>query len=248
MCYRTSGDSLYQILELPKTATADEIKKTYRKLALKFHPDKNPGNPEAAEKFKEINKAHTILTDLTKRNIYDNYGSFGLYVSEQFGEENVNTYFLMTSGWCKVIFGVCAILTGCYCCCCFCCCCNFCCGKCKPTPPADSGDYHNLQQGQNSGGPTNSVHGLNKGDDSDEEAVTSQPTSGAAQGAASNTVFAMPPPPSATANESTNLNSGGERVIYTTTNPFAAPAAPSANPVTNPFAAEAAAASAATKW
>lgn len=52
--------------------------------------------------FKEINKAHTILTDLTKRNIYDNYGSFGLYVSEQFGEENVNTYFLMTSGWCKV--------------------------------------------------------------------------------------------------------------------------------------------------
>lgn len=50
MCYRTSGDSLYQILELPKTATADEIKKTYRKLALKFHPDKNPGNPEAAEK------------------------------------------------------------------------------------------------------------------------------------------------------------------------------------------------------
>ncbi|XP_053598204.1 dnaJ homolog subfamily C member 5 isoform X2 [Microplitis demolitor] len=211
----TSGDSLYQILELPKTATPEEIKKTYRKLALKYHPDKNPNNPEAAEKFKEINKAHTILTDLTKRNIYDNYGSFGLYVSEQFGEENVNTYFLMTSGWCKVIFGVCAILTGCYCCCCFCCCCNFCCGKCKPVPPADSGDYHNLQ-GQNSGDPANSVHGSRKGDDSDEEAVTSQPTSGAAQGSASNTVFAMPPPPSTTANESTNLNSGGERVVYTT--------------------------------
>ncbi|XP_057340036.1 dnaJ homolog subfamily C member 5-like isoform X4 [Microplitis mediator] len=227
----TSGDSLYQILELPKTATPEEIKKTYRKLALKYHPDKNPNNPEAAEKFKEINKAHTILTDLTKRNIYDNYGSFGLYVSEQFGEENVNTYFLMTSGWCKVIFGVCAILTGCYCCCCFCCCCNFCCGKCKPVPPADSGDYHNLQ-----------------GDDSDEEAVTSQPTSGAAQGSASNTVFAMPPPPSTTANESTNLNSGGERVVYTTTtNPFAAA---TVNPVTNPFAAgaDATAASAGTKW
>lgn len=53
-------------------------------------------------KFKDINRAHAILTDLTKRNIYDNYGSLGLYVSEQFGEENVNAYFVVTSGWCKV--------------------------------------------------------------------------------------------------------------------------------------------------
>lgn len=52
--------------------------------------------------FKEINRAHAILTDLTKRNIYDNYGSLGLYVAEQFGEENVNAYFVVTSGWCKV--------------------------------------------------------------------------------------------------------------------------------------------------
>lgn len=54
--------------------------------------------------FKEINRAHAILTDLTKRNIYDNYGSLGLYVAEQFGEENVNAYFVVTSGWCKVSF------------------------------------------------------------------------------------------------------------------------------------------------
>lgn len=73
-----------------------------RKLALKYHPDKNPDNPEAADKFKEINNAHAILTDSTKRNIYDKYGSLGLYVAEQFGEENVNTYFVLSSWWAKV--------------------------------------------------------------------------------------------------------------------------------------------------
>ncbi|KAF3861076.1 hypothetical protein F7725_001331 [Dissostichus mawsoni] len=55
------------------------------KLALKFHPDKNPENPEAADKFKEINNAHAILNDPTKRNIYDKYGSLGLYVAEHRG-------------------------------------------------------------------------------------------------------------------------------------------------------------------
>lgn len=74
----------------------------HRKLALKFHPDKNPDNPEAADKFKEINNAHAILNDPTKRNIYDKYGSLGLYVAEQFGEENVNTYFVLSSWWAKV--------------------------------------------------------------------------------------------------------------------------------------------------
>lgn len=73
-----------------------------RKLALKFHPDKNPDNPDAAEKFKEINNAHSILSDATKKNIYDKYGSLGLYVAEQFGEENVNTYFVLSSWWAKV--------------------------------------------------------------------------------------------------------------------------------------------------
>ncbi|CAG9814662.1 unnamed protein product [Phaedon cochleariae] len=105
----TQGDSLYEVLALPKTATSEEIKKTYRRLALKFHPDKNPNNPEAADKFKEVNRAHSILSDATKRNIYDNYGSLGLYIAEQFGEENVNAYFVVTSTWCKQVY-----LSNCY--------------------------------------------------------------------------------------------------------------------------------------
>uniref|UniRef100_A0A1A9WSP5 J domain-containing protein n=1 Tax=Glossina brevipalpis TaxID=37001 RepID=A0A1A9WSP5_9MUSC len=72
-------------------------KRKLSKLALKYHPDKNPDNAEAAEKFKEVNRAHSILSDQTKRNIYDNYGSLGLYIAEQFGEENVNAYFVVTS-------------------------------------------------------------------------------------------------------------------------------------------------------
>uniref|UniRef100_A0A8C3XB72 DnaJ homolog subfamily C member 5B n=1 Tax=Cyanoderma ruficeps TaxID=181631 RepID=A0A8C3XB72_9PASS len=131
----TSGEALYEILALGKGATHDEIKKSYRKLALKYHPDKNPDNPEAAEKFKEINNAHATLTDLSKRNIYDKYGSLGLYVAEQFGEENVNTYFMLSSWWAKGLFAVCGLLTGCYLCCCLCCCFNCCCGKCKPKAP-----------------------------------------------------------------------------------------------------------------
>ncbi|KAK2500272.1 hypothetical protein MC885_013525 [Smutsia gigantea] len=75
------------------------------KLALKHHPDKNPDDLAAAEKFKEINKAHTILTDMSKRNIYDKNGSLGLYVAEQFGDENVNTYFMLSSWWAKSLHG-----------------------------------------------------------------------------------------------------------------------------------------------
>ncbi|XP_006622567.2 dnaJ homolog subfamily C member 5-like isoform X1 [Apis laboriosa] len=221
----TAGDSLYQILEIPKTATPEEIKRTYRKLALKYHPDKNPNNPEAAEKFKEINRAHAILTDLTKRNIYDNYGSLGLYVAEQFGEENVNAYFVVTSGWCKALFIFCSLITACYCCCCCCFCCNFCCGKFKPTPPEDSGAYHNLQRDQNpeANVVTNQPRGLVKEEESDDEAITAQPQGGPQNNSTNQQpIFAMPPPP-ATVDENTNLNSGAERVIYTTaasTNPF----------------------------
>ncbi|EDL34878.1 dnaJ homolog subfamily C member 5B isoform X1 [Mus musculus] len=138
----TSGESLYEILGLHKGASCEEIKKTYRKLALRHHPDKNPDDPSAAEKFKEINNAHTILTDTSKRNIYDKYGSLGLYVAEQFGDENVNTYFMLSSWWAKTLFIIIGLLTGCYFCCCLCCCCNCCCGHCRPKSSTPEEEFY----------------------------------------------------------------------------------------------------------
>ena len=64
----------YAILGLPKTATAEEIKKAYRKLARQYHPDLNPGNKQAEKKFKEINEANEVLSDLENRKKYDQYG------------------------------------------------------------------------------------------------------------------------------------------------------------------------------
>lgn len=64
----------YKILGVSKTATAEEIKKAYRKLAVKYHPDKNPGNKSAEEKFKEANEANDVLSDPEKRKKYDELG------------------------------------------------------------------------------------------------------------------------------------------------------------------------------
>ena len=65
---------LYEILGLNKSASADEIKKSYRKLAAKYHPDRNPGDQEAVEKFKEAQKAYDILSDDKKKQFYDLHG------------------------------------------------------------------------------------------------------------------------------------------------------------------------------
>ena len=64
----------YEVLEVSRSATPDEIKKTYRKLAVKFHPDKNPGDHTAEEKFKELGEAYDVLMDENKRAAYDRYG------------------------------------------------------------------------------------------------------------------------------------------------------------------------------
>lgn len=66
--------SLYDVLEIPKTATADELKQSFRRLAMKYHPDRHPGDRQAEENFKKINAAYEVLQDPKKRALYDEFG------------------------------------------------------------------------------------------------------------------------------------------------------------------------------
>lgn len=75
----------YEVLEVAKAAGADEIKKSYRKIAMRYHPDKNPGNKEAEERFKEAAEAYEVLSNTEKRAQYDRYGHAGLGNNGGFG-------------------------------------------------------------------------------------------------------------------------------------------------------------------
>uniref|UniRef100_UPI00398E33E0 dnaJ homolog subfamily C member 5-like isoform X2 n=1 Tax=Pristiophorus japonicus TaxID=55135 RepID=UPI00398E33E0 len=124
----TSGETLYTILHLPRKSTPEEVKAAYRRLALRYHPDKNPNDPSAAEIFKEINRAHSILSDEKKKHIYDSYGSAGLHLTSMLGEDAENIIAAQNNCCVKIVAYFCTFIT--CCCCCLCCC--FCCGKCLP--------------------------------------------------------------------------------------------------------------------
>ncbi|EFO28214.1 DnaJ domain-containing protein [Loa loa] len=143
---KTKGPSLYEILGITEDASDDDIKRAYRKLALKYHPDKNLENdPEKTERFKEINHAHAVLSVPTRRKVYDKYGDMGLKLMEQFSDDGA-VIGLAFKPWFKWTFIICGLSTCCcFFCCCGCmfccnCCCNFCCGKYKPKGFDEEGD------------------------------------------------------------------------------------------------------------
>nr|MBA3273281.1 DnaJ domain-containing protein [Chthoniobacterales bacterium] len=85
----------YEVLNVTRTATGDEIKRSYRRLAMKFHPDRNQGDGSAELKFKECSEAYEVLSDDTKRQRYDQHGHAGLTGQHDFSHMDVGDIFSM---------------------------------------------------------------------------------------------------------------------------------------------------------
>jgi molecular chaperone DnaJ len=90
----TTKEDYYKILGVSRTASADEIKKAYREIAMTYHPDRRPGDPEAEKKFKEAAEAYEVLRDGDKRRLYDAYGHEGLNATGFHGFTDVDEVFM----------------------------------------------------------------------------------------------------------------------------------------------------------
>ena len=90
---QNNSKDYYKILGLDKDATQDDIKKAYRKLAIQYHPDKNAGNKQAEQKFKQISQAYSVLSDPQKKKQYDNPTHFSPFGGSPFGDETFEDIF-----------------------------------------------------------------------------------------------------------------------------------------------------------
>ena len=99
----------YSVLGLNKGVSDDEIKKAYRKLAMKYHPDRNEGDSKAESKFKEISEAYAVLSDKQKRDKYDQFGSEGFH--QKFSQEDIFRDFDINEILRGFGFGTCLLYT-----------------------------------------------------------------------------------------------------------------------------------------